>query len=134
MQYFQAAIKADPFFASAQLGVAQGYLLLAQSPTEPAANLYEMARDAARKSIHLQPTLAEAHFVDALATWYLDWDWERAGAAFERALQFHPGLAKAHHWYAYYLSSLGQHGRAIAEVRIARQLNDPPAEPGAYLC
>lgn len=37
--------------------------------------------------------------------------------------QFHPGLAKAHHWYAYYLSSLGQHGRAIAEVRIARQLD-----------
>ena len=123
VQYFLAAIEADPFFASAQLGLAEGYLLLGQSRKKPAEDFYQMAKHAARKAVDLQPTLAEAHFVDALATWYSDWDWERAGAAFERAIQFNPGLAKAHHWYAYYLSSLGQHGRAIAEVRIARQLD-----------
>ena len=123
VQYFQVAIEADPFFASAQLGLAEGYLLQAQRRKAPAESFYRMARDAARKAINLQPTLAEAHLVDALATWYLDWDWEGAGAAFERALQFNPGLAKAHHWYAYYLSSLGQHGRATAEARIAWQLD-----------
>ncbi len=100
MQYFQVAIEADPVFASAELGLAEGYLLQAQSRKAPAESFYGMARDAARKAIDLQPTLAEAHLVDALATWYLDWDWEGAGAAFERALQFNLGLAKAHHWYA----------------------------------
>ena len=123
VQYFQVAIDADPFFASAQLGLAEAYLQQAQGRDAPAEDLYGMAKDAVRKAVELQPTLAEAHLVDALATWYLDWDWERAGAAFERALKFNPGLAKAHHWYAYYLSSLGQHGRATAEVRLARQLD-----------
>jgi tetratricopeptide (TPR) repeat protein len=52
-----------------------------------------------------------------------DWDWPRAEREFHRAIALNPNYATAHHWYAGYLSSMGQDDEALAEIRKAQELD-----------
>jgi tetratricopeptide (TPR) repeat protein len=51
-----------------------------------------------------------------------DWDWETAEAEFKRSLELDPNLSTTHYRYAWtYLSPLGRHDEAIAEMKIAME-------------
>ena len=54
---------------------------------------------------------------------YYDWDWEAAEAEFKRAVQTKPNYVTAHHWYAEYLTWMGRHEEAIAEITRAHELD-----------
>ena len=52
-----------------------------------------------------------------------DWDWATAEREFKRALEIDPDLAITHYRYAWtYLSPLGRHDQAIAEMKKAMEL------------
>ncbi len=77
--------------------------------------------------MELDPSLADAHF--ALAGINLEaWDWPAAEREYQCAIKMKPNLAIARGGYAYYLSLMGQHERAIEEVKLAREL-DPLSLP-----
>jgi TolB-like protein/Tfp pilus assembly protein PilF len=122
LDYFRQAIERDPQYAHAYSGLADAYNLLsiwgAMAPAEAMPNV----KEAALKAIAIDDTLAEAHTSLAFATWVYDWDWEAAGAEFERALELDPEYATAHEWYAYYLASSGNFDQAIAHITRAQQL------------
>jgi TolB-like protein/Tfp pilus assembly protein PilF len=121
LDYFRQASSIDPSFARAYAGQADVYNLL---PGRLApATAYPLAKDAAHRALSLDPTLAEAHTSLAFATFIFDRDWTSAEAGFQRAVQYKPGYATAHHWYGDYLSAMGRHDEAIYELQTAKSLD-----------
>jgi tetratricopeptide (TPR) repeat protein len=71
----------------------------------------------------LDPALTEAHTSLAFAAFIFDRDFPQADAGFQRALQYNPGYATAHHWYGLYLSAMGQVAEAEHEFLRAKALD-----------
>lgn len=122
---FTQAVKKDSLFALAHAGLAECYTLAGNAgygslPREVAiAN----AKKFAAKSIALDDSQAEAHASLAYVKFRIDWDWTGAEQEFQRALQLKPGYARAHEWYALYLSIMGRFDDAMKEMMRAQELD-----------
>lgn len=126
---FEGAIKQDPTFAPAYVGLANAHSALASvfigAPPE-----LERAKvvSAARKALELDPELAEAHTVLAVMQ-QEQWHWTEAEAEFKRALELNPSNATAHNGLARWLVCHGRIEEAQQWVRRGREL-DPVAVSG----
>lgn len=121
LEYFRESARLDPTFAKAYAGQADTYNLLPGVLSPSVA--YPLAKDAARRALDIDPTLAEAHASLAFAAFIFDRDWETAEAGFRRAIDAAPGYATAHHWYAEFLSAMGRFDEALAEYEQAKALD-----------
>jgi TolB-like protein/Tfp pilus assembly protein PilF len=122
IEYYRQAIDLDPEYALAYSGLADVYM--SQSEVMETA---EEAREAARKALELDDTLAEACTSQAIIKLFIDWDFKGAEEDFKKALDLDPNYATAHHWYSMVLTRIGQHARAIMEMERAMELN--PTDP-----
>jgi tetratricopeptide (TPR) repeat protein len=52
-----------------------------------------------------------------------DWNWAESEREFRRALQLNPKSAQAHQWYANLLVALGRTDEAIAQTKLAAELD-----------
>jgi len=120
-EYFQQAIEKDRNYALAYAGLADSYALtgLPLSPSERMAK----AKAAALKSLEIDDTIAEAHTSLAYVKHRFDWDWPGAEREFKRAIELNPNYATAHQWYAFYLATMGRMDEAIAEAKLAQQVD-----------
>ncbi|MGO8796396.1 MAG: tetratricopeptide repeat protein [Candidatus Sulfotelmatobacter sp.] len=117
--FFSQAIAKDPNFALAYAGLADSEVLLSFVGKASSAE----AKVAALKALALDDNLAEAH-TSLAAVYVLDWNWPGAEKEFKRALALNPNYALAHHWYGnLYLSPMGRHADAIADLEQARELD-----------
>jgi TolB-like protein/Tfp pilus assembly protein PilF len=124
LEYFESAIETDPCYAAAYAGMADCYALLgAAGYNLPPRDAMPKAKAAAVKALEIDDALAEAHTSLAFVKFRLDWDWAGAEREFLRALELNPNYAAAHHWYAVYLSAMGQHAEAIMEIDRALDLD-----------
>ena len=85
------------------------------------------AREEARRALALDEGLAEAHTSLAWVLFIHDWDWEAAGAHFVRAIELNPRYATGRQWYSWYLMAMSRGEAAIAQGRIANELD--PVSP-----
>jgi serine/threonine protein kinase/Tol biopolymer transport system component/tetratricopeptide (TPR) repeat protein len=120
---FMEALALDPQFAHAQAGVADYYNWLGVWNVLPPAECFASAKDAARKALELDPTLAEAHAALGFAQWAYDRDWEGAERSMARAIELDPDYPTAHQWYAYLASARGRHEEALGRIERAQKLN-----------
>jgi TolB-like protein/DNA-binding winged helix-turn-helix (wHTH) protein len=120
---FQKAIEADPQFAPAYAGLADCYVVLPLIVSEPTAERYAGADDAAKKALALDPNLAEVHTSVAYAKLYQDWDFEGAERQFQQALRLDDNYSTAHQWYAELLALEGRKEDAIAQIQKAEELD-----------
>jgi tetratricopeptide (TPR) repeat protein len=112
----------DPKFALGYVGIAESWAVIPSFPYASPAECMPKAKAAAQKALELDPELPEAHTVSAMIAATYDWDWARADAEFKRAIELGPNLAVTHYRYAWtYLSPLGRHDEAIAEMKIAME-------------
>lgn len=125
VQYFKQAIAKDPNYAQSYSGLADAYALLGdwQFATMTTMEALPRAKAAATKALELDQTLSEAHTSLAFTLDGFDWDLQRAGEEFRRAIDLNPGYATAHHWYAWHLALLARNDEAIAEMRKAQTLD-----------
>jgi tetratricopeptide (TPR) repeat protein len=123
IEYFEQAIEEDPDYSLAYVGLADSYIVLTNYSPFPAKKAYPMAKEAALKALEIDSTLAEAYTSLAMVKGAYEWDWPGAESDLKRAIELNPGYATAHHWYAYQLSGLGRHDEAIAEIKIAQELD-----------
>jgi TolB-like protein/DNA-binding winged helix-turn-helix (wHTH) protein/Tfp pilus assembly protein PilF len=123
ISYFSEAVKKDPAFALAYVGLADSYSLLSDYGWLPPNEAYPRAKEAAEKALKLDDQLAEAHTALASIKVGYDWDWSDAESEYRRAIELNPNYETAHQWYAEYLSGMGRHQEAIAEIRRAREIN-----------
>src|SRR5437879_5990265 len=124
IDYFEQAIAADPNYALAYAGVADGYVWLPGYTAGTPRDSYPKAKAAAKKALELDATLAEARTSLAIAIWLYDFDSSQANREFKRAIELNPNYAIAHQQYGNVtLSALGRFDDAIAEGKRAVELD-----------
>ncbi|PYI45253.1 MAG: hypothetical protein DMF11_12890 [Verrucomicrobia bacterium] len=124
IDYFEQAIVADPTYALAYAGVADGYVWLPGYTAGTPRDCYPKAKAAAKKALELDDTLAEARTSLAIAIWLYDFDSSQANREFQRAIELNPNYAIAHQQYGNItLSALGRFDDAIAEGKRAVELD-----------
>lgn len=120
---FTQAIIRDPNYAPAYMGLADCYNLLREYSAMPAREAYSRAFAAAKKAVELDGQSSEAHASLAFVTFFGRWDANTAEREFRRAIELDANNAKAHHWYATFLQTMGRHRESLAEIEHARQLD-----------
>lgn len=128
IEYFRRATERDPRYALAYAGIADCYGLLGAYMILRPAEAFNPAREAAKRAIEIDETLAEAHNSLALVHWLYDWDWAAADREFRRAIELKPSYVTAHHWRALFLGEMGRFEEAEAEIKLALML-DPVSPP-----
>src|SRR5437870_602199 len=124
IDYFEQAIAADPNYALAYAGVADGYVWLPGYTAGTPRDCYPKATAAAKKALELDDNLAEAHTTLAIAIWLYDFDFAQANREFQRAIELNPNYAIGRQQYGNItLSALGRFDDAIAEGKRAVELD-----------
>jgi serine/threonine protein kinase/tetratricopeptide (TPR) repeat protein len=129
IEYLKQAIELDPEFALAWAELSAAYSREADLSWCPVAEGYRRSREAAERSLLLEPDLPEGH---AALGWIQmsDLDWRHAKASLNRALELAPGSARV-------LRVAGvlarAQGRLDDAIRIERQaFEHDPLSGGAY--
>ena len=123
LDYFQQAIKLDPNFALAYVGMSYTYnngtgnSFFSFSYEEG----FSRAKNAAVRAVEIDPNLAEAHTALGYAH-RLGWNWAEAEPEFKRALEIDPNNSKAHYYYGLFLQSVGRTGDSVREIKTAVEL------------
>jgi len=127
--YFEDALKKDPTFAPAYLGLAEAYTDLGTvfSGVSPEATRPKVT-SFARKALALDPDLVEAHVVLANVL-QEEWHWTEAETEYRRALELNPDDADAQARFALWLVCQGRTDEAVTSIQRARAL-DPVGVSG----
>jgi len=132
IELFQQAIKLDPNFPLAYVGVSESYNVMPSYPYMSPNEANPLAKAAVAKALEIDPDLPEAHTVAGMIAATYDWDWDKAEREFKRSLELDSNLAITHYRYAWvYLSPLGRHDEAIAEMKRAMELEPLSLVQGA---
>jgi thioredoxin-like negative regulator of GroEL len=87
------------------------------------AEAYPLAKANALKAIALDPNSSSGYAALGFAEYWGFWNVARARQAFARAVALDSSNATAHHWYATFLSNLGEAQAARREIDIAQTLD-----------
>jgi DNA-binding winged helix-turn-helix (wHTH) protein/tetratricopeptide (TPR) repeat protein len=120
---FERATALDSSYALAYAWVANAYSPLSYLGFAPPWETGPTQRAAAEKALLIDAGLAEAHLGLALALAFHERRWDDAEAAFRRALELDPNYATGHHWYAFFLQTLGRFDEALDERRRALEID-----------
>jgi len=123
LEFFEKAIKIDPNFALAYTGKADCYSTLGWYDYLSPREVYLQVKSSAEKALEIDNNLAEAHTSFAHAKQEYEWDFAAAEKSYQRAIELNPNYATSHHWYGLFLNQLGRHEEAIAEIKLAQQLD-----------
>ena len=124
-EYFEKAISLDPEYALAHAALASYYWSLAFNGLEPAREVMGAARESARKSLELDPSLPEALAAMAVGAATYDYDWKASERWFQQAMAADSVTAGVRWCYAFYhLLPLGHLDQAVKELERALE-SDP---------
>ncbi|HSE34080.1 MAG TPA: hypothetical protein VLA93_21080 [Pyrinomonadaceae bacterium] len=123
---FNQAVSLDSDYAQAWAGLADGYTTSAYSGFHRGPEAMPRALEAARRSLELDPDLAEAHNAFACATLLWDLDFDLAEKEFVRALELNPKYPQAVAWYGLFLLQWIGGRDQEARVMILRLLEVDP--------
>ena len=124
LAYFREAIALDPTFAQAYVGVADSYATLGLYAVLPPKEAFPAAKEAGKKALEMDDSLAEAHATLGLIAFYYDWNGLAAESEFRQAFDKNANYAIAHSWSGENLAALGRFPEAISEAKLAQE-NDP---------
>ena len=130
LEFYQQALEKDQNYALAYTGIADTYSTLAGYSYMSSEEAFPKAKEAVKKALEIDDTLAEAHISLAKVALSYDWDWTRAEKEFKRAIELNPGYALAHHWYSDYLRAMGRLDESLAEMKLALEID--PLSPIQY--
>jgi TolB-like protein/DNA-binding winged helix-turn-helix (wHTH) protein/Tfp pilus assembly protein PilF len=127
--YFEDAIKRDPSFAPAYVGLAAAYDNLGEVfAGAPPDDVRPKMISAARRALELDPELGEAYVL--LANVHQEqWQWAEVESEYKHALELNPNNAAAQVGFAVWLLCQGRTDEALAWAQQARE-HDPLAVSG----
>jgi serine/threonine protein kinase/tetratricopeptide (TPR) repeat protein len=127
VELFRQAVAADPNYALAWAGLANGYVVASgYGRLIPPNQSLPLADQASQKAVELDDTSSDAHVAraNALGT---SWKWSAADLEFRRAIELNPNNANAHYFYAFNdLMPTNHLEEALDQFRLALAL-DPLA-------
>jgi TolB-like protein/Tfp pilus assembly protein PilF len=122
LELYKEALKADPEFALAWVGLAHAhitnYWVYGGAPEDR-----EKAREAIDKAKDIDPDFPELFMAEGFYWYWGHLDYERALYNLERALDEAPGNAEAHMWHGWVSRRDGQFEQAIASMRESLRLD-----------
>lgn len=131
LDYFNKAVKIDPGFALAYVGISDAQIMLgipdAMAGNVSPSTILPAARAAADKAIELDPTLAEAYAARGHVRWK-EFDWTGAESDFKRSIELNPNYSYVHLFYSLFLTYNGRVEEGLKESRWAVEL-DPYSIP-----
>jgi serine/threonine protein kinase/tetratricopeptide (TPR) repeat protein len=131
LQYLRQAIDSDTNFARAYEGLSYYYLTASEWIYAP-KDAMPRGREAVRKALELDESLAEAHVLLGSYLCGYDWDWAGADKEFRRALELNPNNADAHVQYGVFLVSMGRTEAGLAEARKAMEIDPLSLEVNSF--
>jgi len=124
LQYFRQAIEADPAYALAHAGLAEGYIPLAIYCHLAPRDAFPKARAAAERALEIDPELPEAATaLGSVSAWY-EWDLAKSEAVTRQAVALSPDYPRARQTLAESLYVQGRFSEAASEIEHALE-SDP---------
>lgn len=120
---FNDAVKIDREYVLAFLGLADCYSILGVFGFKKPSLVYPKAKKFALKGLELDPNSAEAHASMGEILMHYEHDWKHANIELERALELNSNYSIARVWKSTYHAVLGDSESAIAEARLANELD-----------
>ena len=96
----------------------------------PPLQVSPRARDAAAHAVASGPDIAESQTSRGMVSYWLDWNWSTAEAAYRTAIALDPSYALAHRMLGVLLATDGRHEEARFCLKRARELD--PLQPMMY--
>ena len=121
--YFQQAIRLDPNYSLAYVGLADTYTLLSFFTLAAPNEAFPKAKVAAEKALAIDNTLAEAYTALGQYKAYYEWDWNGAEDQFQKGIALNPNYPLLHHWRSLNLIAMGRMDEARAAMRRALDLD-----------
>jgi TolB-like protein/DNA-binding winged helix-turn-helix (wHTH) protein/Tfp pilus assembly protein PilF len=117
----------DPNYAHAYATLADCYQLQGFYHFVPPSEAYPRAKEAARKALSLDSSIAEAHasLLSVLADY--DWDWQAVEPEFRATVAIDPNYAVAYQYYSYALFGMDRGEEALVAMKRAAELD--PVSP-----
>jgi TolB-like protein/DNA-binding SARP family transcriptional activator/Tfp pilus assembly protein PilF len=121
--YFRQAVERAPEYARAYAGLGDALAVLGFYDYLPPDEAFPPAKDAARRALRIDPTLAQPHATLGYIALYHEWDWERSETEFLHAIHLDPSYSTGRQWYANFLTAMGRFDEAVREMRAAQDLD-----------
>jgi adenylate cyclase len=132
VEYFETAVRLDPEFARARVGLAECLMWLSSEGALPQAETEERARHELETALAQDDTLAEAH--SALAGMHVGADHAlRAEREARRAIELNPSLSDPYRWLAQLAAGAGRIDEAIRLLEAAQQVDPADVNVLAFL-
>jgi len=123
LEYHQQATAIDPGYAAPYAGIAETYVWLGWWGHLADSEAYPIAREAAWNALALDEGLSRAHSVLQWILWMYNWDLQKSEKEGRRALELNPNDPIAHLFYALFLAAVCRRAQALAEARVALDLD-----------
>ncbi len=120
--HFSRAVSLDPDYALAYAGISDYYNVLGVYAILPFSDTSASALEAARKSVGLDPGLAEGWAALGFATLTHDLDWEEAERHLRRAQELNPNYVTGRLWLSFFLGMEGRFEEALDGSRRALEI------------
>lgn len=120
---FQAALKKDPNFALAWVGIGSAEIAEVSMTVTTPNDAFPRVREAAQKAIALDPNLPDAYELLADITYNWDWSWPEAESYYRHAIDLGGG-AEVRARYGWALATRGRFAEAHEQLRLAAE-QDP---------
>ena len=121
--YFQQAIDAEPFYPDAYVGLANCYGELGYYALGTPDETFPKSRVAALKALEMDSTSGRAYAALARVQMLYSWDFAAADRHHRRAIALDPRFAGGHGGYGHFLAVMNRPAEAIAEARLAVELD-----------
>jgi len=106
LEYFQLALRKDPNYPLAYVGVANVWLMRGDSGWMPASEAFPKAKASVSRALELDDSLAAAHITLANIESLYDHNRSAAEREFRRGIELNPNSADGHFMYADFLISM----------------------------
>jgi eukaryotic-like serine/threonine-protein kinase len=123
IKYFEEAIKLDPHYARAYVGLSRSYWDLQRRGFEVPKDASRKIVASAMKAVELDESLSEAHVALAIVKNFFFLDWTGGLRECRRALELDPNSFEANFRYAMELAVVGQADEALVYAKRADDLD-----------
>jgi adenylate cyclase len=120
---FERSFAQDRTFALAQCGIADAWAQIGWLEYSAPTEAFPKAREAAESALRIDDHLAEAHTSLGFVHFLYERDWKAAEKELQRGIALNPGYPTGHQFYADYLKAMGRFDEALAEMRLALDLD-----------
>ena len=127
IEYGEGAIKRDPNYARAHVGLAWSYILVGTMHQGPRVTFPE-ARKHVAIALKIDDSLPDAHAALGITYLFDDWNWAAAERELKQAIESDPSESRSRSMYGFYLAAMDRLPEALASIQRGQEL-DPLAAP-----